>query len=417
LIGAGVSSLSAPEAGTTGQATPGLALRSGAPVKSLLISGVYFPPQTGGISRYMERLASTLGPTQVCCLTGAVAETVEPFDASRPRVYRRPAIFKGSKGRRAMCWGATLSEIMIRERPRLVQLATAYEGNLGLWLRRWLKLPFVVYAYGNEILDAIQVGAATPRLALQTADRVLAISRFTADLVQKAGVAPDRIEVVYLGCDAHHFRPLPAKIELRQKLLRDRCTDRVILTVGNLVPRKGHDMVIRALPRLRETIPDVTYLIVGEGPNRSQLEVVAEAVGLRDRVIFAGKIPDPELPEIYALSDVFAMPSREHLENCNVEGFGLVFLEANACGKAVVGGRSGGIPDAIEDGVTGFLVNPNDPDDVAGAIARILTDKDLASRMGAQGRARVVNNFTWQTTGARVQEILESVVRERAARN
>jgi phosphatidylinositol alpha-1,6-mannosyltransferase len=127
-------------------------------------------------------------------------------------------------------------------------------------------------------------------------------------------------------------------------------------------------------------------------------------------VIFTGKLPDADLAEIYALSDVFAMPSREQLDKCSVEGFGLVFLEANACGKAVVGGRSGGIPDAIEDGVTGFLVNPNDPDDTAAAIGRILTDHELASRMGTQGRARVVRTFTWQATGKRVQDILDSVV-------
>ncbi|OFW63462.1 MAG: hypothetical protein A2Y74_08410 [Actinobacteria bacterium RBG_13_63_9] len=317
-----------------------------------------------------------------------------------------------------MAWGATIGEIMIRERPHIVQLATAYDGNLGLWLRRWLKLPFVVYAYGNEILGVTQQEDwGKPRLALQRADRVLAISRFTADLVQKAGVDPNRIEILPLGCDVHHFRPLPAKTEWRQRLLGDRYQNRVILTVGNLVPRKGHDVVLRALPRLRETIPDITYLIVGDGPNRPHLEGLAEAMALRDCVVFAGQIPDRDLPDIYALSDVFAMPSREQLDKCDVEGFGLVFLEANACGKPVVAGRSGGIPDAVIDGVTGFLANPHDPDDIASAIKRLLTDDDLATRMGRQGRVRVVNDFTWQRVGDRVQGIFDTILREQPARN
>jgi phosphatidyl-myo-inositol dimannoside synthase len=251
---------------------------------------------------------------------------------------------------------------------------------------------------------------------LQKADRVLAISRFTADLVQKAGVDPSRIDIIHVGCDATRFRPLSARMELRQKLLGDRYRNRVILTVGNLVSRKGHDMVIRALPRLRETVPDITYLVVGDGPHRQQLEALADAVGVRDRVVFAGGVPDSDLPDIYALSDVFAMPSREHVEQCDVEGFGLVFLEANACAKPVVGGRSGGIPEAIEDGATGFLVNPNDSEDIAHAIGRLLTDTSLAIRMGQQGRVRVVNHFTWQKIGDRVQEILDAILQERLIR-
>jgi phosphatidylinositol alpha-1,6-mannosyltransferase len=139
-------------------------------------------------------------------------------------------------------------------------------------------------------------------------------------------------------------------------------------------------------------------------------------LGVRDRVIFAGRIPDEELPDIYALSDLFVMASREQLETRNVEGFGLVFLEASACAKPVVGGRSGGIPDAVVDGVTGLLVDPHDPEDIAGALARILTNNHLASRLGQQGRSRVVNDFNWARVAGRVQGILQSVLREESTR-
>ena len=166
-------------------------------------------------------------------------------------------------------------------------------------------------------------------------------------------------------------------MDLRHKLLPGRHKDKVILCVGNLVARKGQDMVIRALPSLRQTIPDVTYLIVGEGPYRVPLDKLTLELGVRDRVIFAGRILVEELPDIYAISDVFVMPSRN--EECDVEGFGLVFLEASACAKPVVGGRSGGIPDAIEEGVTGLLVGPRDPEDIANALARLLSDGDLAA--------------------------------------
>jgi phosphatidylinositol alpha-1,6-mannosyltransferase len=182
-------------------------------------------------------------------------------------------------------------------------------------------------------------------------------------------------------------------MDLRQKLLGDRYRDQVIVTVGSLTARKGHDMVIRALPRLRETVPDITYLIVGQGGYRAKLEELAMSLGVRDRVIFVGQVSAEDLPDIYALADVFVMPSREHLESCDVEGFGLVFLEASACAKPVVGGRSGGIPDAIVDGVTGLLVNPNDAEDIANSLARLLTNSNLAIRLGQQGRCWVTKDF------------------------
>jgi phosphatidylinositol alpha-1,6-mannosyltransferase len=201
-------------------------------------------------------------------------------------------------------------------------------------------------------------------------------------------------------------------MDLRQKLLGDRYKDQIILSVGNLVPRKGHDMVIQALPKLRQSVPDVTYLIVGQGSYRIQLENLALSLGVRDRVIFGGCVSTQDLPDIYALSDVFVMPSREQLEACDVEGFGLVFLEASACAKPVVGGRSGGIPDAISDGVTGLLVNPHDPEDIANALGQLLTNNDLAIRLGQQGRSWVIKYFDWAGIADRVQGILQSVLTE-----
>jgi phosphatidylinositol alpha-1,6-mannosyltransferase len=127
-------------------------------------------------------------------------------------------------------------------------------------------------------------------------------------------------------------------------------------------------------------------------------------------------VADEDLPDVYALSDVFVMPSRERLEEKDVEGFGLVFLEANACAKPVIGGRSGGIPDAIVDGITGLLVDPQDPADIADALARLLVDKDLAIRLGRQGRSRVVRDFNWTRVGDRVQGILETIVWEKSIR-
>lgn len=364
----------------------------------------------------MASLAAALGSERVCCLTGVPGGIGSLTVDSGPRIYRRPRAFAQSPVSQAFGWGATFAEIMFRDNPSAVQLATVRDGDLGLWMRRWFGLPYLVYAHGNEILEALESTWPKVRLSLQNAHRVVAVSRFTAALVEKAGVDPDRVEIMHPGCDVQHFRPLPTNVHLQQTLFGSRQPTHVILTVGNLVTRKGHDTVLQALPRVRQSLPSVAYLIVGDGPNRNSLEILARELGVADSVIFAGRAQSEDLPQIYALADVFIMPSREQLETCDVEGFGMVYIEANACGKPVIGGRSGGTTDAIIDGVTGFLVNPLDPEAVAQLLIKLLTDADLARNLGQQGRSRAVAEFSWPKVGDRVREILDSMLKENSIR-
>jgi phosphatidyl-myo-inositol dimannoside synthase len=383
-------------------------------MKSLLISSYDFPPQTGGISRIMGTLALALGPDEVCCLTAVSSTSLDDEGMAGVNVYRRPRAFAKSRAVQALSFGAAVAEIILRERPQLVQMATVYDGYVGLWLQRWLKLPFVIYAHGNEIFDALASSWPKPRLSLKRAARVLANSRFTARCVEKAGVDPARIEIINAPCDINRFRSVTPDRDLQVKLLGSAERKPVILSVGRLVERKGCDMVIEALPKVIEQFPRVVYLVVGEGPYRPQLEQRISARGLGDHVIFAGRVPDDELPYLYALSDVFVMPSRERLESGDVEGFGLVYLEANACAKPVIAGRSGGVPDAVIDGVTGFLVDPLSSEDIASAITRVLSFPELARRLGSQGRDRVLQEFTCPRFVDRVRQICRSVVDERA---
>jgi len=357
----------------------------------------------------MEEICVALGPAKVCCLTGVPeARAISPRLTSI-RVYRRPGVFTRNRFIFALNLARLFSEIAVRGRPRVVQLATCNEGYLGLFLQRWFKLPFVVYAHGNEILAALDSDWDSPRLALQNAACVLANSRFTAGLVEKAGVAPEAIEIIPLGCDIERFRPRKSNPQLRRKVLGDRTAGPVILTVGGLVERKGHDMIIRSLPMICRRLPDVTYLIVGTGPFKERLSELASELGVRDRIIFADRVSDDELPDFYALCDVFAMPSRANLAFHDVEGFGLVFLEAGACAKPVIAGRSGGIEDAVVDGLTGLVVDPSDVQGIGQALIRLLTDSALRERLGQQGRVRVEEKHTWRIVGARVETILERV--------
>lgn len=359
----------------------------------------------------MAGIASGLGEEQVCCLTGAAADDSES-SSSGLRIYRCPKAFSGSRAARATALGWTIARIMLRERPRIVQIATVGDGYVGWLLQRSLRLPYVVYAHGNEIYEALGGPSDRARISLQRANRVIAVSRFTADLVKQTGVPPARIEIVHPGCDLKRFCPREVPAEIRQQVLGKNYRHKVILSVGT-VQRKGHDMTLRALPALLKRIPNLTYVIAGEGPNRSTLEKLATELGIRPHVIFPGHVKEEELPILYSLCDVFVMPSREQRHLNDVEGFGIVFLEAAACAKPVIGGRSGGIADAVLDGVTGLLVDPNSPESIAAAVERLLTDPLLAKRLGEEGRRRAVRCFSWSSTVARIQDVLERVLHER----
>src|SRR5207249_11707320 len=151
-------------------------------------------------------------------------------NGSGPKIYRRPKAFSKTSHLQALAWITAVAQIIVQERPRAIQFANVSEAYLGPLLRRWLKLPFVIYAYGNDVLAARRDDWKKPRQALQQADCIFAISRFTADLVEEAGVDHKRIEVVYPGCETQHFRPLQPRLDLRKKLLGPRENDRVILT-------------------------------------------------------------------------------------------------------------------------------------------------------------------------------------------
>lgn len=383
------------------------------PVKSVLITSQYYPPHIGGISKYMSSMVAALGPERVCCLTGAWARGYSDADTKGVGVYRRPLAFAAPKLVQAAGWLTAVAEILVREKPKAVQLATIYEGYLGSWMRKWLGMPFAVYAHGNEILDAVQAEWDGHRRAIQSADCVFANSYYTADLLKEAGVQPERIQVVHPGCDVDKFRPIEISIEDRRAILGPHAEKKVILTVGRLVTRKGHDLVIRALPRVLKAHPDTCYLVVGSGPAKATIASLANEMGLGDKVIFWENAKDSELLKIYNLCDVFAMPSRANLKSCDVEGFGIVFIEANACGKPVIAGRSGGMADAVVDGETGFLVDPDDSDALAESLSRIIGDSSFARRIGQQGRVRAERKFAWKLIAAQVDETMQRLVCEK----
>src|SRR5262249_34827724 len=184
------------------------------------------------------------------------------------------------------------------------------------------------------------------------------------------------------------------------------------LSGGGCVRGQGEGVGLGALRGVLKRPPALGCAVVGEGRHRISLEGLISDVGVGDHVVLTGEVSDVPLEQVYALCDVFIMASRDQLDLCDLEGFGMVFLEANACGKAVIGGRSGGIADAVLDGETGLLVGPPAPQASSAARARRPSAPGLAARMGAQGRARILRDLTWE----RVADRVEATLRELAAR-
>jgi phosphatidylinositol alpha-1,6-mannosyltransferase len=183
----------------------------------------------------------------------------------------------------------------------------------------------------------------------------------------------------------------------------------MVLCVSRLVTRKGQDVLIRSMDVVRTLVPDAVLVVVGDGPDAGRLRDLARTAPAGS-VVFAGAVPDDELPAHYGACDVFAMPCRSRWGGLEVEGFGIVFLEAAAAGRAVVAGRSGGAAEAVLDGETGLLVEGREPKAVALAVARLLLDPALRGRMGAAGRARVEARFTWTGQSERLAEVLRESV-------
>jgi phosphatidylinositol alpha-1,6-mannosyltransferase len=272
--------------------------------------------------------------------------------------------------------------------------------------------PYLAAAHGFEYWLSLAPGAhALMRRATGGARRVpVMCSRFIARVVRTA--VPDRIpvSVLYPGADVTAFRPDLSTAEIRE---RHGLTDRpVVACVSRLVPRKGQDVLIRGMAAIRRRVPDAALLVVGDGPYRSALERLA-AEAPPGSVVFTGQVSEEELPAHYAAGDVFAMPCRTRRGGLEVEGWGNVFIEAAACGRPVVVGDSGGARESLVPGETGLLVDGDDVDEVADAVATLLEDRALAAAMGAAGRARVEDFFTWPRAAAQLAAWLREAAEAR----
>ncbi|MFI5979101.1 glycosyltransferase family 4 protein [Streptomyces sp. NPDC051452] len=361
-----------------------------------------FPPRQGGIETFVHAMATRVPGNDVVVYTssepGAAAyDATLPFPVVRdpgrmllptPRATRRALEIARHHGCDRAWFGAAAP---------LAAMAPA--------LRRGGIRRMVATTHGHEIWWARTPGARqVMRRIGDHVDAVTYLGEYTRRRIAPA-LGP-RAELVRLvpGVDPEAFRPAPG----RARAVRERhgiVDRRVVLCVSRLVRRKGQDTLIRALPQLRQAVPDAVLVIVGGGPDEQRLRKLAHRHA-DGHVVFAGGLDHASTAPYYAAADVFAMPCRTRKAGLEAEGLGIVFLEAAAGGLPVVAGDSGGAPDAVLDGVTGTVVDGTDVQAVAGELSRILRSPERAAAMGEAGRAWVASQWSWDASAQRLTGLL-----------
>jgi len=365
-----------------------------------------FPPRRGGIQSYLEQFVGRLAATGQHELTVYAPQWkgAPDYDRAAPyRIVRHPGTLMlpepGVERR--------MHELIAGEDIETVWFGAA--APLALLASRARSAGahrILASTHGHEVgWSMLPVARSALRRIGDTTDVVTFVSRYTRGRFAAAFGPNACMEHLPPGVDTDRFRPDPAaRAELRARFgIGERPT---VVCVSRLVPRKGQDMLIRALPDIRRRVAGAALVIVGGGPYAETLRRLAEHVGVTDDVVFTGGVPAAELPTHYAMADVFAMPCRTRGSGLDVEGLGIVFLEASATGVPVVAGRSGGAPETVRDGETGRVVDGRAHVEIVDAISGILADPALAGRMGAAGRRWVSRDWTWATHTARLSELV-----------
>lgn len=355
-----------------------------------------FPPRPGGIQSYLFALASRI-PAELVVYTSTWRGAAE-FDARQPfEVVREPT-------------SVLLPTPGVRRRARELM---ASRGLTTVWFGAAAPLGLlsvdaervVASTHGHEIgWSMLPPGRAALRRIGRSSDVVTGVSAYTRRRLEPAFGSP--LAPLPPGVDCSVFRPDPAaRATVRHRYgLGGRP---VVVCVSRLVSRKGQDALIRALPAIRRRAPDAALLLVGDGPGRRRLGQLARSVGVADDVVFTGSVAASELPAHFVAGDVFAMPARTRGHGLDVEGLGLVYLEAAACGLPVVAGRSGGAPETVLQGETGYVVNGRSVSEVADAVGGLLDDPARAVEMGAAGRRWVQSHWRWDTAAAVLAALLK----------
>jgi phosphatidylinositol alpha-1,6-mannosyltransferase len=369
-------------------------------VKKILLFSEIFPPTHGGSGRWFSEIYGRFSEQDVVFLVGD-NDGAEVFDKQLPHQIHRYNLSSSEWGLRSLA-GAKfhlrvwrkLRAVVKQENIDQVHCGRVLpEGLAALMLKISNGLPYRCYVHGEDVETSLTSRELTwlTRQVMKHAEQVICNSENSFRILrEKWNLSPDKMVVMTPGVDVDHFcpdptTPKPAGWEGKIN----------ILTVGRLQRRKGQDMMIRALPELAKVFPNINYAIIGGGKERPTLEHLADELGVTAYVQFLGEVDDAKMTACYRHCDLFALPNRR--VGNDDEGFGMVLLEAQACGRPVLAGASGGTRETLEDGVTGTMVDCTAPENIADAATKLLSNPETLESMGQAGRQHVENRFSWET--------------------
>ena len=380
---------------------------------NILVFSTDYKPKPGGIGEYTYQVAKCLRKKghNVVVLSTRIPGDKEYDKKQCFRTVRVTNLFPLS----LLMLAFTLILLVRQHRIECVfSTITHPAGEIAYLVSKFLKFKAIIAVHGYEVIylnktfrQRVKSGLRPLRTHVyNNVDEIFTVSSFSRRKLIESGVWPSQISVFNNGVDPSRWERRDLAKETELAIILDLEGRKVVLSISTLGDRKGHDMVLRALPTVIKEVPDLVYLIGGAGPRRSYLENMVNFLNLQSYVRFLGFVPDEHVCPLYYLSDIFVLPSRE--SGTSVEGFGIVFLEANACKKPVIGGDSGGIPDAVINEKTGLLVDPENPGEIATALIRLLKDSELAEALGNQGYERVKRDLTWNKVVSRMLVKFES---------
>ncbi len=386
-----------------------------AELQKLLFVTHNFPPMKGGIPNFSLQVCRGLSGLglDVLVLTGvkSMEHSSETFSVVnfRENPYLRKA--------RRFSIHKHLKKAILQFKPEALFLASIHPYAFFVErLCRQYQIPFAVALHGLDILRIIKKDRLLPfeawaaRRTLNNANTLIAHTDYVANLARKLTGRDLAVDIIPSGVDSEFYKPGAGdRLNLCSRLGISHDDPFLLLSVSVLGPRKGHVQVFKALEMLKDKYPQLFYLIAGSGAGRENLEREVTERKLNDRVFFLGRISSDELLKSYQSSDLFILTSRT-LQGTDIEGFGVVYLEANACGLPVIAGNTGGVPGAVKDGETGLLVDPENPEEIANAIEKLMTDAELQKTMGENGR-KWAEELDWNILIPRYKAALEEIVR------